>query len=45
MVGGALESTCAVSKLDCDARRTLYTRDHSLVVTTCGSYQQRTPAP
>ena len=45
IVGGSPESTCAVSRLDCDARRTLYTRDHSLVVTTCGTYQQRLPPP
>ncbi|HUS27891.1 MAG TPA: hypothetical protein VMZ53_05265 [Kofleriaceae bacterium] len=43
IVGGPIETTCAVSRVDCDARRIGYTRDASLVVTTCGSYTARAP--
>jgi hypothetical protein len=44
IVGGPIATTCVVSAVDCDARRLGYTRDASLVVTTCGTYQQRVPA-
>jgi hypothetical protein len=45
IVGGPLETTCAASQIDCDARRIAYTRDASFVVTSCGTYQQRVVAP
>jgi hypothetical protein len=45
IVGGPIETTCAVSQIDCAARRIGYTGDASLVVSGCGTYQQRaTPA-
>lgn len=41
IVGGKYETTCAASQIDCDARRIIHTRDASLNVTTCGTYQVR----
>lgn len=43
VAGGKTEPTCAISQLDCDARRTAFASDASLVVTACGTYTVRAP--